>query len=313
MRLLSLLSVFLIVCLVAIALPEAPAQAQGAELLLSPNSGVPGEEVTVYGHDFTEDTWVDIYYYFNGSRIWVAEDETDGDGDFRVDFIVPESYTGSHEVFAEDEYDVDDYAYFTVEPGLTVSPEEGPVGTTVTVEGHGFDEDEESIELRYYFNGDFETIDDDITADDDGWWELSFQIPPSAQGHRGHRNGLPRDLRGHSSQRHLPAARIPRDPLDRNGEPAVHRYRDEPHRPAQRVLGRASRPAAGDDDVLLYRGKDRQRAQRHLPHGGARRHVELHRASRHGRARALALRARTRRPGPRGSAYSRWSAGRRRI
>jgi len=183
MRLLSLLSVFLIVCLVAIALPAVPAQAQGATITLSPTSGVPGEEVTVYGHNFTEDTWVDIYYYFNGSRIWVAEDETDGDGDFRVDFIVPESYTGSHEVFAEDEYDVDDYAYFTVEPGLTVSPEEGPVGTTVTVEGHGFDEDEESIELRYYFNGDFETIDDDITADDDGWWELSFQIPPSAQGH----------------------------------------------------------------------------------------------------------------------------------
>jgi len=183
MRLLSLLSVFLIVCLVAIALPEAPAQAQGAELLLSPNSGVPGEEVTVYGFNFTPDTWVDIYYDLNGHNTWVAEDETDEDGDFKVDFIVPESCAGLHDVLARDEEDVEVYEDFTVEPGLTISPEEGPVGTTVTVEGHGFDEDEENIELRYYLNGDYETIDDDITADDDGWWELSFQIPLSSQGY----------------------------------------------------------------------------------------------------------------------------------
>jgi len=183
MRLLSRLLVVIVVCLVAIALPEAPVQANGADILLSPNSGVPGEELTVYGYNFTPDEWVDIYYYLNGHSTWVAEDETDSDGDFRVTFTVPESYTGPHEVFAEDEDDISAYEDFTVKPGLTVSPEEGPVGTTVTVEGHGFAEDEENIELRYYLNGDYETIDDDITADDDGWWDLSFQIPPSAQGH----------------------------------------------------------------------------------------------------------------------------------
>ena len=183
MRLLSLLSVVLVVCLIAIALPTVPAQAQGADILLSPNSGVPGEEVTVYGFNFTPDEYVDIYYYLNGHPTWVADDMIDSDGDFRVTFTVPESYTGPHEVLAEDDDDVDAYADFTVEPGLTVSPEEGPVGTTVTVEGHGFDEDEENIELRYFFNEDYETIDDDITADDDGWWELSFQIPLSSQGH----------------------------------------------------------------------------------------------------------------------------------
>jgi hypothetical protein len=183
MRLLSRLLVVIAICLAAIALPETPAQAQETYIMVSPNSGVPGEEVTVYGYNFTPDEWVDIYYYLNGHNTWVAEDETDSDGDFRVTFTVPESYTGPHDVLAEDEFDVSDYDIFTVKPGLTVSPEEGAVGTTVTVEGHGFAEDEENIELRYYFNGDYETIDDDITADGDGWWELSFQIPPSAQGH----------------------------------------------------------------------------------------------------------------------------------
>jgi hypothetical protein len=182
MRWLSRLLVIFVICLVAIALPAAPAQAQGADILLSPDDGVPGEEITVYGYNFTPDRWVDIYYYQNGARTWVAEVKADDDGDFHVDFEVPESYSGDHEVLAEDTYDVDASEYFDVEPGLTIDPEEGTVGTTVTVEGHGFAEDEEDIELRYYVNGDYETVADDIEADEDGWWEVSFQIPSSARG-----------------------------------------------------------------------------------------------------------------------------------
>jgi hypothetical protein len=182
MRWLSRLLVIFVICLVAIALPAAPAQAQGADILLSPDDGVPGEEITVYGYNFTPDRWVDIYYYQNGTRTWVAEVKADDDGDFHVDFEVPESYSGDHEVLAEDTYDVDASEYFDVEPGLTIDPEEGTVGTTVTVEGHGFAEDEEDIELRYYVNGDYETVADDIEADEDGWWEVSFQIPSSARG-----------------------------------------------------------------------------------------------------------------------------------
>lgn len=183
MRLLYRLLAIFVICLVAVALPAMPVQAQGADILLSPDDGVPGEEITVYGYNFTPDRWVDIYYYQNGTRSWVAEVRADDDGDFHVDFEVPESYTGDHEVLAEDTYDVDASDYFTVEPGLTIDPEEGPVGTTVTVEGHGFAEDEEDIELMYYLNGnDYETVADDIEADEDGWWEVSFQIPSSARG-----------------------------------------------------------------------------------------------------------------------------------
>jgi len=179
-----LLSVF---CLAAIALPAAPAQASDAYITLTPDHGVPGEEVKVQGYYFTANDWVDIYYYlihgfFNGSRIWIDDVKTDEDGDFLVTFNVPESCTGYHEVLAEDEHDIAASADFTVEPGLIVDPEEGPVGTTVTVEGHGFAGNEEDIELRYYLDGDYEVIDDDITADEDGWWQISFQIPPSAKG-----------------------------------------------------------------------------------------------------------------------------------
>lgn len=182
MRWITRLLAIFVVCLVAVTLPAAPAQAQGAYIILSPDDGVPGEEITVYGYNFTADRWVDIYYYLNGTRTWVAEVRADDDGDFKVDFEVPESYTGDHEVLAEDSYGVDASEYFDVEPGLTIDPEEGPVGTTVTVEGHGFAEDEEDIELLYYFDGTAEVVADNIEADEDGYWEVSFPIPSSAKG-----------------------------------------------------------------------------------------------------------------------------------
>ena len=183
MRLISRLLVVLVLCLVAIVLPAAPAQAADTYITLSPDHGVPGEEVTVRGYNLTADEWVDIYYYLNGDREWLDDVETAGDGDFRVTFIVPESYTGAHDVRVYIGSSLRVMEEFTVEPGLTIDPEEGPVGTTVTVEGWGFAEDEEDIELRYYLNGDYEVIEDDITADEDGSWEVSFQIPPSTQGY----------------------------------------------------------------------------------------------------------------------------------
>jgi hypothetical protein len=183
MRLLSRLLIVFIVCIAAIALPAVPAHAQGAYITLSPDDGVPGEEVKVRGYNFTPDEWVDIYYYLNGSRIWIDNVKTDGDGDFPwVTFEVPESYTGLHEVLAEDEYGIDAFDYFTVEPGLIVDPEEGPVGTNVTVEGHGFAEEEEDIEVMYYLNGSPEVVADNIEANEDGSWQTSFQIPSSAKG-----------------------------------------------------------------------------------------------------------------------------------
>ena len=180
MRLLSRLLIILVICLVAIALPAAPAQAQGTYIILSPDEGIPGEEVRVRGINFTADEWVDIYYDGN----WIDDIMTHGDGDFPwVTFEVPESSAGNHQVLVKDESGIRAHKYFTVEPGLTVEPEEGPLGTIVTVEGHGFGKDEEGIELRYYLNGDdYEMVAENIEADEDGWWEVSFKIPASTRG-----------------------------------------------------------------------------------------------------------------------------------
>ena len=190
MRLLSRFLIILAVCLVAVALPAAPAQATGGVpyITLSPSSGVPGTNVTVRGYNFTDDESVDICYCLTTAcpttaRIWVAEEvETDDDGYFKVTFEVPESYTGAHEVRVLIDT-IQATGNFTVEPGLTVSPKKGPVGTNVTVEGHGFAKDEEDIELRYYLDSkDYETITENIDANEHGWWKKSFVIPPSSKG-----------------------------------------------------------------------------------------------------------------------------------
>jgi hypothetical protein len=187
MRLASQLVIIFVICILAITLPAAPAEAAGAEITLSPSSGVPGENITVYGYNFTASDYVDIYYDVNGDDHWTSDEwmtdvRAGSGGNFDVTFEVPESYKGAHTVMAEDEEGVDAYADLTVKPGLIISAQEGPVGTTVNVEGVGFAEDEEHIELLYYSSGSSEVMENGIPADENGSWQCNFQIPPSAQG-----------------------------------------------------------------------------------------------------------------------------------
>jgi len=179
MRLLFRLLLILGVCLTTIALPAVPALAVcgGPFIELSPSSGAPGTEVTVYGHDFTAGVLMDIYYDGN----LIATDRTNIKGDFTILFTVPEDYKGPYQVLAVGKYARAD-AHFTVKPGLMVSPEKGPVGTTVTVQGRGFAKNEAGIELRYYLDGSYETVESDIAANASGSWETSFQIPSSGRG-----------------------------------------------------------------------------------------------------------------------------------
>jgi len=178
------LLVILILCLAAIVLPSAPTEAQeGASITLSPRQGVPGTEVTVYGRNFTPGKWVEVYYYLDATTdIFIDDVVADTNGDFELTFVVPESYTGKHKVLAADTEGKTADADFTVKPGLTVSPAQGPVGTNVTVKGMGFARNERNIEIRYYVDGSYETVKTGLSAGANGSWETSFQIPSSPKG-----------------------------------------------------------------------------------------------------------------------------------
>jgi hypothetical protein len=181
MRLLSRLLLVLAFSLVAVAFPSVPAQAECVPwyIELSPESAPPGTEVTVYGYDFGADLPIDLYY----DGILVSEGtETDKNGEFIIPFIVPEDCAGYYWVLAEVGPVEEADRLFAVEPGLIVSPGKGPAGTTVTVEGHGFAKNEGDIELVYYASDTPETMDRDISANANGFWETSFQVPVSRRG-----------------------------------------------------------------------------------------------------------------------------------
>jgi hypothetical protein len=183
MKLLPRLVIVLVVCLVAMALPATPAQAQcgGPSIELSPSSGAPGTEVTVTGQYFDDGKYVDIYY----DETRIATGKTDGSGDFTIHLTIPESCKGDHKVLAV----VGTYigtvkvdTYFAVKPGLTINLAEGPVGTNVTVTAQGFAQNEQGIELLYFLNDNYQTIQRRITANATGSWETSFSIPSSTKG-----------------------------------------------------------------------------------------------------------------------------------
>jgi hypothetical protein len=180
MRLLSRVLFALVLSLIAIALPAAPAQAQcyGPLIELSPEYGPPGTRVTVYGYRFAAGGVVDIDY--DGTAL--AKDiRTDNEGDFAYTFIIPEGYQGHYQILARGPYSTVD-TYFTVKPGLTVTPDNGPPGMTVTVEGKGFASNEGGIELLYYVDDTYETIGTNITANAKGSWEATCLIPASTRG-----------------------------------------------------------------------------------------------------------------------------------
>ena len=98
MRLLSRVLLILVLSLIVMALPTAPAQADcGTFIELSPEYGLPGTNVTVYGHGLGASVLVDIYY--DGSPL-VTDVRTDGGGDFAYTFNIPEGCQGHHQVLA---------------------------------------------------------------------------------------------------------------------------------------------------------------------------------------------------------------------
>jgi hypothetical protein len=180
MRLASRVLFLLALCLIAITLPAVPAQAVCVawDIELSPESGPPGTEVEIYGHDFADGRPIDIYY--DGALVSEGT-ETDRDGGFRIIIRIPDDCSGRYHVHADVGYCEAD-AYFRVRPGLTVSPDNGPPGSTVTIGGKGFASNEDGIELLYYLNDSYETIETDITANAKGSWEATCLIPTSTRG-----------------------------------------------------------------------------------------------------------------------------------
>ena len=180
-KLLPALAVVLILALVAVALPALPAYAAPCvtppSITVTPDRGMPGVAVTIIGEHCGDRQWVDIYY----AGTWVDEVLTTGAGSFTITVTIPDSPTGRQRIRTESEAG-EALAIFTVQPGLTVNPGKGPESTPVTVTGRGFAANERIIDVRYYLNGGYVTVAENIPVDADGTWQTTLQIPASTRG-----------------------------------------------------------------------------------------------------------------------------------
>ena len=124
---------------------------------VNPSSGLKGDKVTVngygFGYDDDEDEGYDVDLLMEdvlyGSAITVTFNpetpETDELGSWAATFSVPDEPYGDYTITGTDDDPVPNGAVgdFTIGASITLSIEEGPVGSVVTISGRGFDDGEE--------------------------------------------------------------------------------------------------------------------------------------------------------------------------
>src|SRR5919199_1775998 len=103
---------------------------------VSPGDGKVGAKRSVSGSGFEPNQ--DISLLFDGSVV-STECRTKGDGSFRYcTFTVPPAGPGTHSVTASDDNSNSASAGFVLNPGISLTPSRGPVGSGAAVSGSGF-------------------------------------------------------------------------------------------------------------------------------------------------------------------------------
>jgi len=139
---------------------------------IEPESGAIGDEVTVDGTGFSNQSSVSIY--FDGNK--VASTKTSTAGTLEVTFEIPVMEAGTYDVEVTDKSDVQDKAEFTVAAGASINPTTGDVGTTITASGVGFKAGE-TVFIKY---DEMEIAK--TQANNSGGFSLAFKAPASIGG-----------------------------------------------------------------------------------------------------------------------------------
>ncbi|MEW6141783.1 MAG: IPT/TIG domain-containing protein [Chloroflexota bacterium] len=170
----------LIASLVLAAIATAPllftAPTQAVTIMISPTSGPVGTTVTVTGAVDGNGNSYDV--------LWdnvVVQNGTAAASSVIVStaITVPVTNGGTHTVALRDALTLNSVSTtFTVTPTITITPTSGTVGTTITMNGTGFDNGETGISITYNAN----TIKSNISADTTGSWSTTFNIPDSPSG-----------------------------------------------------------------------------------------------------------------------------------
>ena len=195
--------------------PASPALA-ARTIDLDPEEGQIGDNIDFDGAGWPPsvpadqiENWVDVYFTSEeaSTNDYLDEDitnyelvkenvSTDSDGEFSDDFDVPDRLTDGDDdedviggtyyvcVTYANQDQIKAVAEFTIIAGqITLSPDDGVVGTEVDIEGEDFAEREE---ITIYYDGDELDSDYIVNCDDEtsnsGRFDATIIIPPSAAG-----------------------------------------------------------------------------------------------------------------------------------
>ncbi len=149
-----------------------------ALITIDPDDGTVGTEVEIDGEGYESDESITVEYDSSEVDIESGDDETDSDGEFSGTLvIIPPSTAGTHTITViGDDSDLEAEAEFTVEPKITISPESGAAGTTITVEGTGFGDE---VDVIITFGG---SGIDTAETDDEGSFTADFPAPTKTAG-----------------------------------------------------------------------------------------------------------------------------------
>ena len=140
------------------------------ELIINPDEGPPGTEVTVTGTGFGNRS--DVTIYFDGDE--VETDRTSRYGSFTATFTVPALAPGKYDIEAEDDDDNTADADFTIiAANIGLNPTSGKVGTGLTVTGTGFTG---TVTIKY------DGVTKATATASAGAFSATFNAPASASG-----------------------------------------------------------------------------------------------------------------------------------
>lgn len=149
--------------------------------ITAPGSGKVGQTIEIEGTGFASEE-EDIEVTFDGEAMKPSTyPNVDENGSWSAVIRVPALQAGTYMIDASGRTtrarDVPDVE-FTVSPGISVEPGSAYVGDTITVSGGGFEPDETGIKVSF---GDG-IVATGITAEGDGTWVSSFDLPASTYG-----------------------------------------------------------------------------------------------------------------------------------
>lgn len=159
-------------------------------LTISPDTVVPGQEVTIQGSGFGSGVKIDSLTFGGGANVYegasdLSKPSSDTNGNITITVRVPDDVKpGSREVKATARNNRLGTESITVtKPKLTVTPDKGLRGTMVTLAGEGFTAND-SVQIQYdRFEGDTATPRTITTANvgSTGRFTASFEVPSFAR------------------------------------------------------------------------------------------------------------------------------------